>query len=116
MLVVEDESRVAWVIRAIFERAGHEVAVASSIGEGGTQLAVAVPDAVIVDFILPDGDGLAFARRVRADNGVCIVVMSGLAEVPDSDDVVSLLKPFTPDQLEQALTLALAGSRATRRP
>ena len=111
-----DEPRVVWVTRAVFERAGHDVAVASSLREAGELLATVVPDAVIVDFILPAGDGLAFARRARAEHGVCIVIRSGLAEVPDSDDVVSVLKPFTPDQLEQALTLALARSRPTRRP
>ena len=114
LLVVEDEPRVAWVIRAIFERSGHEVAVASSIGDAGGLLAAAVPDAVIVDFILPDGDGLTFARRARADYGVGIIVMSGLSEVPDADDVISLLKPFTPDELEHALALALASSRSLR--
>ena len=115
LLVVEDEPRVAWVIRAIFERAGHEVAVASSLLEAGELLAAVVPDAVIVDFILPDGDGLAFARRARADHGVGILVMSGLAEVPGSGDVICLLKPFTPEQLEHMLALAVAKSRVPPR-
>jgi DNA-binding response OmpR family regulator len=114
LLVVEDEPRVAWVIRAILERSGHEVAVASSIAEAGGLLAAVEPDAAIVDFILPDGDGLTFARRARAGSGVAIIVMSGLADVPDADGVITLLKPFTPDQLEQALALALAQSRTAR--
>lgn len=49
---------------------------------------------LVVDFILPDGDGLSFERGARDDHGVGIIVMSGLAEVPDSDDVISLLKPL----------------------
>ena len=114
LLIVEDEPRVAWVIRAIFERSGHSVTVAASIGEARAHLATATTHAVVVDFILPDGDGLAFARSARDDHGVGIIVMSGLAEVPDSDDVISLLKPFTPDQLEHALAQALAQSRASR--
>ncbi len=113
LLIVEDEPRVAWVIQAIFERSGHTVAVATSIGEAGRQLAAGTIDAVIVDFILPDGDGLAFARSARDGHGVGIIVMSGLAEVPDSDDVISLFKPFTPDQLEHALAQALAQSRTS---
>ena len=110
VLVVEDEQRVAWVIRAILERSGFDVTVAGSIAEAG-EIAAGTPlDAVIVDFILPDGDGLGFAQRLRHDHGVAVVVMSGLAYLPDAADVVTLTKPFTPEHLEQALALALASS------
>ena len=110
VLVVEDEQRVAWVIRAILERSGFAVTAAASIAEAREIAAGAPPDAVVVDFILPDGDGLGFAQRMRDNHGAAVVVMSGLAYLPDADGVVLLTKPFTPEHLEQALAQALAKS------
>ena len=110
VLVVEDEQRVAWVIRAILERSGFDVSVASSIAEARELVADTPLDAVVVDFILPDGDGLDFARRMRESHGAAVVVMSGLAYLPEAVDVVLLTKPFTPEHLEQAVAAALAKS------
>ena len=110
VLVVEDENRVAWVIRAILERSGFDVTVASSIAEAHELGAGLRLDAIVVDFILPDGDGLGFARQMRASHGAAVVVMSGLTGLPDAGDIVMLTKPFTPEHLEQALALAPAKS------
>ncbi len=116
VLVVEDESRVAAVIRLVLERRGHQVTVAGSIAEAQLALAAAEPDAVIADFILPDGDGLSFALAARATHGVAVLLMSGLQHLPGADGIAVLAKPFTPDQLEGALAAALAGARADTGP
>lgn len=113
VLVVEDEQRVARVILAILERAGHRVALAGALREAAAALSSSAYDVIIADFILPDGDGLAFARQARSEHGAGAIVMSGLADIPDSDGLISLAKPFTPDQLERALTDAVA---TVRRP
>ncbi len=114
VLVVEDEQRVARVILTILQRAGHEVAVAGSLLDARRLLAAGEFDVVVADFILPDGDGLAFAIRLQGEQGVGAVVMSGLADLPDADPIVPLPKPFTPDQLERAIARAATAARNLR--
>ena len=111
--MVEDEQRVARVILTILERAGHRVALAGSLRDAELALRRSAFDVVIADFILPDGDGLAFARQAHADLGAGAIVMSGLIDIPDSEGLVALAKPFTPDQLERALAEAAATARRT---
>lgn len=110
LLVVENEEPVAWVIRTIFERRGHTVTLAGTLDAARSLIEEVAPDALVIDFVLADGNGLAFARQVRAERGIGVVLMSGgLAELPDSDDIQMLAKPFTPDQLEDSLQRCLAG-------
>ena len=108
VLVIEDEQRVARVIETVLARAGHEVLLAASLTEARRLLADEEPDVLIADFILPDGDGLAFAARLHGERGTGVVVMSGLADLPEASELVPLAKPFTPDQLEQAVCAAAA--------
>lgn len=114
VLVVEDEQRVARVILTILERAGHRVAVAGSLHDARRLLAAGAFDVVVADFILPDGDGHAFAGRLQGERGMAAIVMSGLLDLPDAGPVVTLPKPFTPDQLERALAAARATARDLR--
>lgn len=112
VLVIEDEQRVARVIETVLGRAGHEVLLAGSLTEARRLVADEEPDVVIADFILPDGDGLAFATRLHDERGTGVVLMSGLSDLPEAAELVPLAKPFTPDQLEQAV--ADAAARAAR--
>jgi DNA-binding response OmpR family regulator len=77
ILVVEDDDLAAATVSRILERAGHEVR-----REGNTTGALATakawqPACVLVDRRLPDGDGLALARRLRRSGQARVVVMSG---------------------------------------
>ena len=115
VLVVEDEARVARVIVAILERPGVDITVTGSLKSAQLALdAYGEFDVLVVDFILPDGDGLEFARRVHAERGCAIVLMSGLVEIPGAESFTTLAKPFTPDALEQAVADALVAARASR--
>jgi DNA-binding response OmpR family regulator len=107
ILVVEDERRVAHLIATVLERAACQVEVASSLAEARAAVIRQEFDAVMVDLILPDGDGLEFAESLRRRHPVAIVVMSGLSELSVPSGVVVLAKPFTPDLVEHALIAAL---------
>lgn len=111
MLIVEDEQRVARLISTILGRASHATTIAASLGEARELLERAVFDVVIVDFILPDGDGLAFVAAQRDATGTAAIVMSGLLDLPDGRGIATLAKPFTPDQLEHALERAVQRGR-----
>ncbi|HEY4691518.1 MAG TPA: response regulator transcription factor [Anaerolineae bacterium] len=114
ILVIEDEERIADLLRRGLTFEGYKVLVASD-GPGG--LAIArdqPPDLVILDWMLPGMDGLEVCRRLRAAGSTPILMLTAKDSVPDrvtgldagADDYV--VKPFAFDEL-------LARLRALRR-
>lgn len=65
ILVVEDEPKIAGFLRRGLEEEGHRVEVATAIAEGRLALELGSPDLLIVDRMLPDGDGLSLVRELR---------------------------------------------------
>lgn len=115
LLVVEAHEEVAWVVRAIFERNGHAVTVATTPGAARSLMDGLAPDQLVVDFVLAVGDGLAHARQVRGERDIEVVLMSGgLGELPGSGDLQLQQKPFTPDRFEDSLHRCLADLAASR--
>ena len=119
ILVVEDEMKIARLVRDYLEHAGFEVLVA---GNGESALASARgtrPDLVVLDLGLPELDGLDVTRALRAESGVPIVMLTGRSEESDklvglelgADDYVT--KPFSPKELVARVRAVL---RRTARP
>ncbi len=105
VLVVEDESRIAGLVRDYLEHAGFAVLTA---GDGAAGLALARtrrPDAIVLDLGLPRVDGLDVIRALRRDSSVPIVIVTARGEESDriaglelgADDYV--VKPFSPKEL-----------------
>lgn len=65
ILVVEDEARLARLLRRGLSEEGHAVDLASSGEDALDMVALANPDAIILDVMLPDMDGLAVCRQLR---------------------------------------------------
>jgi signal transduction histidine kinase/ActR/RegA family two-component response regulator len=66
VLVVDDEPDARELAAAVLGRHGADVVVASSAGEGVDKLRTLRPHVVLCDIEMPDEDGYAFIRRVRA--------------------------------------------------
>jgi two-component system KDP operon response regulator KdpE len=108
-------------LQAILRRAGYEVL---SAGTGAEALEAAVrdqPHAVILELALPDLDGIEVCRRLRACDGMAILVLSEIddecskiaAFKSGADDYMS--KPFSPGELVARLAARLrAGPSALR--
>src|SRR5690348_1154920 len=105
VLVVEDDPKIAGLVRLYLERAGFDVAVAGD-GLGALRLMREVDPALIVlDLMLPGADGNTVARIAREETGVPIVILSALGTTRDrviglesgADDYVA--KPFDPSEL-----------------
>ncbi|HYY80696.1 MAG TPA: response regulator transcription factor [Actinomycetes bacterium] len=105
ILVVEDETRIAQLVRDYLEHAGFEAIVA---GDGEAALADARrarPDLVVLDLGLPGRDGLDVARSLRRTSSVPIVMLTARGDETDrivglelgADDYV--VKPFSPREL-----------------
>jgi DNA-binding response OmpR family regulator len=101
LLVVEDEVRIAEILRSALARSGFTVDSVSLCDEARAALAVNPYDAVILDLGLPDGDGLALLKDMRArGNAVPVLVLTARDAVEHrvagldtgADDY--LVKPF----------------------
>jgi DNA-binding response OmpR family regulator len=105
ILVVEDEMKIARLVRDYLEHAGFEVVVA---GDGESAVASArgrKPDLIVLDLGLPGRDGLEVTRELRRSSNVPIVMLTARGEEADrivglevgADDYV--VKPFSPKEL-----------------
>lgn len=65
LLVVEDSAIVASALRLLFEDSGYDVDVASTVQEAVASATANVPDVMLLDLTLPDGDGLTVLERLR---------------------------------------------------
>jgi two-component system KDP operon response regulator KdpE len=120
VLVVDDDPSLLKALRIGLTARGDEVVTALTGTEAVNQVALALPDLVILDLGLPDIDGIEVCRRIREFSQVPIVVLSAYGderrkvEALDSgaDDFVT--KPFGMAELEARLRVALRHGVATR--
>jgi DNA-binding response OmpR family regulator len=105
VLVVEDDATVAEVVTRYLEREGFEV---ETVGDGLVALErarAALPDAVILDLMLPGLDGLEVCRRLREVAPIPVIMLTARGDESDrvlglelgADDYVT--KPFSPREL-----------------
>lgn len=75
ILVIEDDEDIADVLKQGLERAKYSVVVASSITTGWNHIANELFGLVILDLMLPDGDGKALCQRIRTQQITVPVLM-----------------------------------------
>lgn len=105
IFVVEDSENIREAVRGYLELDGHEVAEFDSLRGARKALENAEPDLLLLDVMLPDGDGFLFARNLRQTKPVPIIFLTARAEESDritglelgADDYV--VKPFSPKEL-----------------
>ena len=113
ILVIEDESNIRSFVQTVLETGGYHVLTAATCSQGEMMFSSHVPDMVILDLGLPDGDGLDFIRSVRMDSTTPILVLS--ARTMESDKVAALdlgandymTKPFGTAELLARVRAAL---------
>lgn len=67
LLLIDDDARLTAMVGDYLRANGHEVDVAGSLALGRERLAQGHYDALVLDLMLPDGDGLDLTRALRAD-------------------------------------------------
>jgi DNA-binding response OmpR family regulator len=76
ILVVDDDHDIRGLLRALLERAGHEVADASDGRAGLRELYAGAPDLVILDVSMPGLDGWATLERIREVSDVPVLMLT----------------------------------------
>jgi two-component system phosphate regulon response regulator PhoB len=108
ILIVEDEPAIAELIALHLRHEGHEVRHAADAAEAAERVREALPDLVILDWMLPGESGVTLARRWRGDartKELPIIMLTARSEERDlvagldagADDY--LTKPFKPSEL-----------------
>lgn len=113
-LVVDDEPRIRRALELMLGRAGYDVRTASTAAEGLAAAVLSEPDVLLIDLVLPDGEGTGLCRQIREFSAAPIVLLSAVDDEREkvraldagADDY--LTKPFGIDEL-------LARMRAVRR-
>ena len=120
ILVVEDEPAIQALIAVNLKRAGHAVIAALDAETARQHVDEALPDLVLLDWMLPGMSGLDFARRLRADQrtrNVPIIMLTARGAEGDkvqgltsgADDYVT--KPFSPKELLARIQAVLRRQR-----
>jgi two-component system OmpR family response regulator len=105
VLVADDEAHIREVVQYALVRDGHTVDLAANGEEALARLHRGGVDLVILDVLMPELDGMAVCRRMRATGRVPIIFLSSRTEETDrvlglelgGDDYVT--KPFSPREL-----------------
>jgi len=112
-LIVEDEPQIRRFVRMALEGEGWQVHAAETVQRGVIEAGTRSPDVIVLDLGLPDGDGLALIRAVRAWSPVPIIVLS--ARVDEAGKITALdagaddylTKPFGVGELLARVRAAL---------
>ncbi|HZF05368.1 MAG TPA: response regulator, partial [Patescibacteria group bacterium] len=107
VLVVDDEASIADGLRLTLESEGMSVRLAGSVRTALAAVAQTDVQAAIVDLMLPDGDGLALTRELKArDAAMEVIVITAYGSVRKAMEATKgagafyvLEKPFDPDEV-----------------
>jgi two-component system phosphate regulon response regulator OmpR len=119
LLLIDDDARLTAMLSEYLTAAGFGVATAGSLQAGRQLLTAGNQDLLVLDLMLPDGDGLDFCRELRANpqtRRLPVLMLSARGEPMDrilglelgADDY--LAKPFEPRELQARIKALLRRS------
>src|SRR5579871_887345 len=119
LLVVDDDRKLCRLIKDYLEPMGYEVMTVHTGSEALAKASAEKLDAVILDIMMPEMDGLEVLRRLRAISSVPVLMLTGLGE--ESDRIVGLEmgaddylpKTFSTRELLARLRAVIRRSRVT---
>lgn len=118
VMLIDDHDMVAQSLRVVLELEDdiEVVAIANSVAEGVAGAATHQPDVILMDYYLPDGDGITAAARITTEHpGIKIVLLTGsddrdaLRRAVDAGFLGYLDKAEPFDQLAAAVRVAATG-------
>lgn len=120
ILIVEDEPKLADVLRVYLEAGGYEAKCVADGLQAGPAVDEWSPDLVLLDLMLPGKDGLDVCRELRAAHSVPIIMVTARTEEIDrllglelgADDYIC--KPYSPREVVARVKAVLRRSQAAQ--
>ncbi|WP_300603630.1 response regulator [Niabella sp.] len=104
VLIIEDDEDIRYLIEYVLKKAQYEVRIGASASDLNTELQAKQPDIIILDIMLPDGNGVELCRSLKANHltrHIPVIMMSAHQfnnmEDACADDFIS--KPFSIKQI-----------------
>jgi two-component system response regulator RegX3 len=118
ILIVEDEDSISKPLSSHLAREGFESAVAATVAAAREAVRESSPDLILLDVMLPDGDGRDLCRELRGSSDVPIIMLTARGE--DVDKIVGLelgaddyvVKPFSAGELVARIRAILRRGRS----
>jgi len=116
ILIVEDETTIAEPLAHTLSREGFDVSVHGTLGAARGEIRERPPDLVLLDLMLPDGNGRDLCREIRRDSELPVIMLTARGEEIDrviglelgADDYV--VKPFSARELAARIRTILRRS------
>jgi DNA-binding response OmpR family regulator len=118
ILIIDDDERLCAMLQQYLGNAGYRVDARHTIAAGLQALKQERFDALVLDLMLPDGDGLQACQKLRAFSDIPVLMLTARGEAMDrvlglemgADDY--LPKPFEPRELQARLKAILRRGRS----
>jgi two-component system phosphate regulon response regulator PhoB len=116
ILIIEDEQPIREMICFALENAGFEIQEAADARQAQVMIAEALPDLILLDWMLPGVSGIDYARRLKKEDltrEIPIIMLTARTQEEDkvqglesgADDYVT--KPFSPRELAARIKAVL---------
>jgi DNA-binding response OmpR family regulator len=119
IVVVDDEPTIVLMCRRVLEAQGHVVHGFTDVHSALAQMQAATADLLVIDYKMPDLNGIEFIRRawdLRPGLRVLMITAHGTREVTGLASQTGVqnivLKPFTPSELVRGVAAAVARTDA----
>jgi DNA-binding response OmpR family regulator len=115
ILIIDDEDDIREIVEvALQQTAGWQTLTASSAAEGIARARVELPDAILLDVMMPDVDGVTALARLRADERtatVPVILLTATVQIARAVEAGQaagvILKPFDPLTLAHQVSAML---------
>lgn len=120
ILIIEDNAKLAAALKTSLQQQGYSVDVVTTVDEGDEAAVIDHHDLIIIDRMLPDGDGVTLCRQLRQQKiKVPILILTALGSTEDkvagldagADDYMT--KPFQLEELLARLRSLLRRAQGT---
>ena len=110
ILIVEDEGDISLILNLMLKKENIEIEHVTTLAKAASYLGIQQPDIIIMDNQLPDGLGMDYIQKIKADYPLIkIIMITGNTESTDKEQAyqngadVFLSKPFTKEQIQASL-------------
>ncbi|MFI3214098.1 MAG: response regulator transcription factor [Eubacteriales bacterium] len=112
ILLIDDNAHIMKINEKALKMRGYEVLYANCISKASELLLFHDVDLIILDIMLPDGNGVEFCRKIKEKYGMPILFLSALGE---NNDVIAGLRAGADDYLAKPYDLEVLIARVEAR-